>query len=922
MIQIHPKRAFLNSDVVISNKGNETVVLKDSLTGETFSLSPGEYRSSTYRAGEHTISIMTMSGSSFIDSFFVEDALKFGGSVRKNCYVFDGNPWAIIVMRDRTYFFNERTREQFIEHNLSPDSIVEVSPDYLLFTTSKDCSFFSLKTMAFEKTISSSECVYSGHGHSVLSYNGGLYLYRLDSQFKGNRLESIRCNEYVIDEIEGIVYVSDKDDLSKVSAIRLLSSPENDKYEQITNMEIDGRFVCFLNCHTILYTKSSLESCEPNILYSKNLPHLGSSSLIYSGDQPIFIINGKHVMDSNSYDKLCEKHNKYPSVSGEGSKLILDVIENSNTNCYIKTVLSITVKDREAVKTISSRLFFQGTLLGVDNSKQLTFINKGNVDYVLCDKATILFFEGKYYKASGNVVFTKFNDPYISYVLSGRTYFTSLDGSLIKCNVDKSQPEYGLFFSLGSNGPHYYWLKTKKQYAGASVEVVNGVVTVSGGSSNVPPRFFLGDGDIVPVPKSNDDMIAYSPTMKSILYDKGGYYSFARYIDKKWNYTENLVISIYDTVNVKDAIFCSDGESFIYQRDKEMVLFDFNTNEETVFSSDTGIKYNVNGYRPYCTKDFFSHPLMIDPLTHRVVDNTFLNQYRFSNIDGTVYYEKRIKKYILKEDDTEISEFKYRCLLAEYEYPFGASKETVDSIREKRKKYLLDRLGRKQIMSHELMFGGFVDTYIVNSVEFVVVNRFGTHVEIRVGSPLYYLNYVAFSPDSKKVTICGKYRDASGLCLVYDFLNGKVLHRSTSDVGKTMAIWLGLFSKGGDIAYYDSTPNTFIIREGQEISEIQGRSFLTFSPSGKYIALSRQGYTPYQCDDMFWGHVPSCDVYIAGIDNPGKCLCHFNDHGSGIVGLSCMRETIASASFSNNDKRILTVSKDGVVVVRNLHLEG
>ena len=116
--------------------------------------------------------------------------------------------------------------------------------------------------------------------------------------------------------------------------------------------------------------------------------------------------------------------------------------------------------------------------------------------------------------------------------------------------------------------------------------------------------------------------------------------------------------------------------------------------------------------------------------------------------------------------------------------------------------------------------------------------------------------------------------------LFYDFTKAEVIHRSTSKeedggVGQTMAIWLGLFSKKGDVAYYDSNPNTYFLHDGDAPVKIQGRSFLTFSPSGELMALSRQGYTPYSEDRSFWGHEPSCDIYIARTSDPKICLYHF-----------------------------------------------
>lgn len=926
MIQIHPKRAFLNSDVVISNKGQESALIEDSITSESFTLLPGEYRASRFPAGAHTISIKWLSGAIEEQSFVVEDALKFGGSERKGTYIFDNNPWAIIVMRDRTYFFNEQTKEQFVEHNLSPDRIEEVSPDYLLFTTGKDCSFFSLYTMAFEKTLSSSECVYCGCGHCVLSSNEGLFLYRLDPQFKGQRLDFVRCDEYVINKEEGVIYAFTKDGAKEFSTIKLVSQPDNEEYEQKTSTEIDGDFICFISWNSLLYTKSNLEHGEPNMLYCKNLSHVGSSSLLYSGEQPISSVNGISIWDASSYDELYKKFWNDRNITGEGRRLTIDVIENSKKNYHIQTIETVTFRDKKAETKITSSLFSQGALLHRDDSKKLSFSHRGIYDYVSCEKYTYFFFNSSYKKIYDEVIFTSFDDPYTKVERFGKNVYTSIEGVQIKCHEDKSQPSYGLFFIKVDDESYIYWLKTNKRYVGDNIETVGGTVIVSGGQSNIPPRFFLENGDIMPVPKSTDDMIAHSATGKAILFEKGGYYSFARYKDKNWAYSDDLVLSIYDTLRVKDAVFCSDGDSFIYQKDNEMVLFDFETGNETVFESNTGIKYNVNGYRPYCTKDYFSRPVIVDPLSHRTIDHNFLGQYRFSNIEGNVYFKERITRRLLIADDSEVSNYQYQTLRNEYDYTLTMDKDAMALTRQKRIKYCQEKLGRKVgIFSAELTMQNFVDLYIVKIIEWVVINRYGRRVEIRIGSPLYFLNYVAFSTDSNRVAICGKYRDASGLCLIYDFIKDEVVHRSTiteeGGVGRTMAIWLGLFSKTGDVAYYDSTPNTYFLREGEEITKIQGRSFLTFSPSGKLMALSKQGYTPYSDDASFWGHEPSCDIYIARTDDPKTCLCHFNDHGSGIVGIGVRRETIASASFSVDDKKILSVSRDGVVVVRNLHLE-
>ena len=98
----------------------------------------------------------------------------------------------------------------------------------------------------------------------------------------------------------------------------------------------------------------------------------------------------------------------------------------------------------------------------------------------------------------------------------------------------------------------------------------------------------------------------------------------------------------------------------------------------------------------------------------------------------------------------------------------GIEKERSD----RRIKYL-ESIGRKlgpgemwTPADYEMRIANFVDQYIVDKKEYAIISRNGLDVEVPIGIPLYYLNYVAFSADSKRVAIAGKYKDASGLCVI------------------------------------------------------------------------------------------------------------------------------------------------------------
>ncbi|MFR9546597.1 MAG: hypothetical protein SNJ29_13630, partial [Rikenellaceae bacterium] len=96
---------------------------------------------------------------------------------------------------------------------------------------------------------------------------------------------------------------------------------------------------------------------------------------------------------------------------------------------------------------------------------------------------------------------------------------------------------------------------------------------------------------------------------------------------------------------------------------------------------------------------------------------------------------------------------------------------------------------------------------------------------------------------------------------------------------------------------------------------------LCFSPSGRYIALSNQGYIAYdRRRNRNWGHQPSGNIYIHNTDNPSVEMEHYNDLGESINGLSSRAGNVASAAFSKDEKRLLAVGIDGVVIIRNLTL--
>ena len=142
------------------------------------------------------------------------------------------------------------------------------------------------------------------------------------------------------------------------------------------------------------------------------------------------------------------------------------------------------------------------------------------------------------------------------------------------------------------------------------------------------------------------------------------------------------------------------------------------------------------------------------------------------------------------------------------------------------------------------------------------------------------------------------------------------------------AVWTTRFSKDFAAACYDSNPDTYIASGlcYKEVVKIPGKSFLCFSPSGKYVALSEQGYidfTHHPHED--WGHQPSTNVYVYSVEDlpTFTFIGPFNDLGDDVDGTSITTRkfNVASAAFSSDDNKLLMVGEDGVVVVRFLYHE-
>lgn len=180
---LHPHKGYFNTEFHIFAEGGTqkyTIHRKGDETGESVlnglvnANIPHSFKLS--QPGEFTVEFEDGTKSDII----IEDGYKFGGSRLKTAFIFDNCPWVFVIMHDRTYFYNRDTEESYVEP-ISPDNIIEVSKDFVIFENFGE-SEQSLFSLAEQKPIL---CI-----QNIVTFNDEILVW-------AERLEE-KNNEYIV----------------------------------------------------------------------------------------------------------------------------------------------------------------------------------------------------------------------------------------------------------------------------------------------------------------------------------------------------------------------------------------------------------------------------------------------------------------------------------------------------------------------------------------------------------------------------------------------------------------------------------------------------------------------------------------------------------------------------------------------------
>jgi hypothetical protein len=345
---------------------------------------------------------------------------------------------------------------------------------------------------------------------------------------------------------------------------------------------------------------------------------------------------------------------------------------------------------------------------------------------------------------------------------------------------------------------------------------------------------------------------------------------------------------------------------------------------------------------------------IIDPKSFKDITPPNYIYYRFLSPDGKLYAQVSSKtRYYHKLSGIELTSEDVRNYRKDLDEP-----SLFLDFKEREQEKIIIKNNKKRIFeTYKSKFNelNINDYKQINSSTIVKVRKYteigivGTNVltEIEFPEDLSFYNYSAFSFDNKYFGYVGK-PSSRGLIQLFkiDFneFNSTLKVKDTylSRYPKN-ATWVCGFSKTGYFATYDSAPNTFLINISENLfsnkttetdlkenlyksksniynsygkwNEIKGKNFLCFSPSGNFLALSEQGYEPLTLGG--YGHQESNVVQIAHTAT-GKVVDSFTGHGDKIK--ENIQKKVTFVAFSEDESRIMTLSSDGVVIIRNIEI--
>lgn len=950
MANVHPYKGYLNTNFNLYANGSEDIsyeiysyenkidepILKGSFKPHT------PHSINLKQAGSFQINFSDGTSSEIV----VEDGYKFGGSSKKAAFIFDDTPWAFVIMYDRTYFYNRDTNESYIEL-ISPDFIEELSEEYVIFKNKNQTERTIYSLVDQKPILNISNIVYFNDETIIWEEDNNLILYSFE---KREIISHIHYIQYTIDNVNRHLIYTDNNKIFQVNLYESYNIKELYSYSR--------DFLVFLNSSLSVlssYSNSITQLQVVNHISGEIVKELEIDGCIASINDKINIDTSKRKIAIRNFDL---KTVEFPEAT-------IDVIYNDITFYPCDWDIYYVIRTNAISKSISQfKSEEQITLRSINNTNIEQKLKEYDNQVIISDSKFILynkcesFVNGKDYYGAGYNEGGEIHIHRDMIILSKENTVSTLSrngywDNRKECDYDFSKFEkYGVVYD--NKNKEYFSLK---------------YISIKG----IEIEQFYSPEDYIILGKS----IIYAGG--NVLFRKSDYYTFSKkplgispnhtlgidirgnkvYLLSLKNNEEScceILSDKFDSSNYKQVLLSENADQILYRTEGRTEVKDIKTEEVTEFDNLSYVVH-CNGIRPLFQQVSSLQPRIVNPVTGQIIDYNQMKKFQFVSPNGE-YYAGTLKdmyqEYYYRDTNEIIKDADYKKIIEDLTYPTKGGKKTqawkdvtTRRIRflEKHSDYLKAKYPKQTHMTKtvEKWYEFLIDrddnlgvrifvNRVIGERGILIIRKLSDSSEVAkidLGLPLHFMNYVSFSYDSKYVSLAG-YRDYShGLFLVYDLQENKTL----ISINTKRAVWLTSFSKKQEIAAYTSNPNTiyfegdFNCEPEQELERhlILNRNFLTFSPDGEFIALSDQGYvSKYDIDGnpkFNWGHQPSTLVEIRCTKNIQDPIAIYNDLSNLGIADTSQTMSVASVSFSNDNKRLMMVGCDGVVIIRNLYLD-
>ena len=443
-------------------------------------------------------------------------------------------------------------------------------------------------------------------------------------------------------------------------------------------------------------------------------------------------------------------------------------------------------------------------------------------------------------------------------------------------------------------------------------------------------------------------LVAVSTDLTKVISRRGQELYVLTYQQEVQNYTSQTVV--LPLVNYEESYMAPDGK-FLVLKDKTQryQLYNIATGETSTYLSGKFLAFDKSGSLLFEGTSVRSARLL-DPVTFEEITSLSYHHYRFLSPDGKLFAQTvPEKKYYAGLFGGYITPANIQWLENILDHGYTLEDRTQEKIR------LVQQSRHEFYTKHAAYFisQGIKEAdelrsrHVYETRHLLQIGIVGTSTvaEVKLHPSTTFFNYAAFSFDNEWITAVGKAPGCGFVTvakLAFDSDAEKLVVKSyfESDVPET-ATWVCGVSTTKQFAAYTSNGYTYILELGDALlgvqptrdeihkefvprentvvessgiwNRINGKNFLCYSPTGRFMALSEQRYNPITLGGT--GHQDSNAVHVVNAQEY-TLVDSFHGHG-GEIKVDKTKKLVF-ASFSEDERNLMTMSADGVVIIRRI----